>query len=89
MSINFELSQEEIEKIKAQVPYTVKRRRIILDSIVQELNRRNFKSLDDSSKDDLSRVMKIVSDMFPESNSRKVLEYSEIAIRLWNKERSN
>jgi hypothetical protein len=80
-----ELSEEEIERIKAFTPATVKRRKLILEFIVEELNHRNFRSLDEANKDDLQKVMKIVSDMYPESAERKIREYSEVAIRLWKR----
>jgi len=80
-----EFSDEEIERVKSFTPMTVKRRKLILNSIVEELIHRNFKSLDETNRDDLQKVMTIVSEMFPESAERKVHEYSEVAIRLWKK----
>ncbi len=79
------LTQEEVERIKAFTPATVKRRKLILEFIVEELKHRNFRSLDEANRDDLQKVMKIVSDMYPESAERKIREYSEVAIRLWKK----
>jgi hypothetical protein len=87
MSI-IQLTEEEVERIKAFTPLTVKRRKLILNSIVEELNRRSFKRLDETDGEDLRKVMKIVSDMYPESAQRKVQEYSEVAIRLWKKTRN-
>jgi len=83
-----EFTQEEIERIKSFIPTTVKRRKVILDSIVAELNRRHFKTLDETDSGQLSEVERIVSDMYPEANERKVSEYSRVAIRLWKKTRS-
>lgn len=48
-----EYTGEELERIKQYVPMTVKKRELVLDSIVQELNRRGFRSLDESDKEDI------------------------------------
>lgn len=87
MSFDLKFTEEEAEKLKNQIPYTVKVRRMRLDSIVQELNRRNFKTLDETDKEDFSRVESIISDLFPDTSSRKIIEYARVSIRLWNKEK--
>jgi hypothetical protein len=71
--------------MKRYTPFMVKKRKLILDSIVQKLTSLHFKNLDETNSDDLQKIIRIVSDMYPESNSRKIKEYSEIAIRLWKK----
>jgi hypothetical protein len=81
------MSEYEILEV-TYVPSTVRRRKQNLDLIVQELNRRNFRSLDETNKDDLSHVMSIVQDMFPENTERLVKEYSQVAIRLWKRQKT-
>jgi len=83
---NYEGTIAELEV--SFVPATVKRRSIILHSIVEELERRNFKSLSETTKEDLRKVMQIISDMHPETSIRLVREYARASIRLWNRERS-
>lgn len=68
------------------IPATVKRRHAIIVSIVQELKRRNFKSLDDKNSEDLKKVMQIVSDLHPETSFRLVREYAKVSIRSWKRE---
>lgn len=70
------------------VPSTVKKRKENIDSIVQKLDSLHFKSLDETNKENLNHVSKIVSDMFPENTTRLAREYARVAIRLWNKARS-
>jgi hypothetical protein len=84
MSIDF--TQEELERIKQFVPTTVKKRKLALDSLGQELRRRGFKSLDESSDEDLAKVVQIASDMFPQNTPGKIREYAITAIRLWRKQ---
>jgi len=83
-----EYTKEELERIKQYVPMTVKKRELVLDSIVQELNRRGFRSLDESDNEDLAKVVRVVGEMFPENSEKKVTEYSKVAIRLWKKTRN-
>lgn len=80
-----EYTEEELERIKRYAPMTVKKRELVLDSIVQELNRRGFRSLDESDKEDLAKVVRMVGEMLPENSEKKVVEYSKVAIRLWKK----
>ena len=74
---------EELEKLRYQIPYTTRRRKLVLEEISKELDCRNFKSLNEESKEDLEHVIRIVSDMFPESNVRAVKDYAKVSIRLW------
>jgi hypothetical protein len=83
-----DITEEELERIKQYVPTTVRKRRLILDTLVQELNRRGFRSLDESDKGDLAKVVRIAGEMFPENSEKKVVEYSKVAIRLWKKTRN-
>ena len=76
------------EQIKRFVPKTVQKRMALLNGVVAELSKRNFKRLDENNTEDLQKVISIVSDMHPESNYYKVREYARVAIRLWNKQRS-
>ncbi|MDG7000429.1 MAG: hypothetical protein JRN15_15135 [Nitrososphaerota archaeon] len=82
-------SDEELEKVKNLIPYTVKRRMFVLNSIVEELKKRPFKTLDQNDKDDLEHVMSIVQDLHPEANIRTVRDYAKAAIRLWKKVKSD
>ena len=82
-----ELDREQVLRALGFIPRTSQKRMLLLDQIVAELNRRNFKRLDETRHEDLRRVMAIVADMHPESTNRKVREYAEVAIRLWNKQR--
>lgn len=81
-------TDEELERIKQYVPTTVRKRKLVLDSIVRELSRRGFRSLDESNEDDLAKVISIAGGMFPENSEKKIVEYSKVAIRLWNKTRN-
>jgi len=87
MSIDLRFTEAEAEKLMNQVPYTIKVRKYRIDKAVNELKRRNFKTLDDSDQDDLKKVVEILTDLFPDTSSRKILEYAHVAIRLWNKEK--
>lgn len=71
------------------VPKTVQKRMALLRGIVAELNRRKFRSLDETSPDDLRKVIFIVQEMHPESTAYKVAEYSRVSIQLWRKQRSS
>jgi hypothetical protein len=83
MTIQYEISDSEIERIKRFVPATVKRRKLVLDSIVTEIEKNHhFKELDE--KNDLTRIVPIVQAMYPENDLRKIKEWSRIAIQLWN-----
>jgi hypothetical protein len=64
-----------------------RKRKYLIDDVVEELNHRRFGSLEESNPSDLKKVMAIVQDMHPESNFYKVREYSVVAIRIWNKKR--
>ncbi|MDG7000212.1 MAG: hypothetical protein JRN15_13995 [Nitrososphaerota archaeon] len=77
----------EEEQIKKFLPTTVRKRMALLQEIVTELNRRNFKHLDETNTEDFQRVVSIIEDMHPESNYYTVRHYAKVAIRLWNKER--
>jgi hypothetical protein len=83
-----DLTDEEIERLRRYMPPTVKKRKLLIDSIVAELNRRNFKQLDETNKDDLAKVMQLISDLHPESNERTIKDYSRVSIRLWRKQRN-
>jgi hypothetical protein len=80
-----ELTEEELERIRRYEPIPVKKRRLALDSLIQELKRRGFKSLDESNPEDVAKIVKIARDMFPENSEKKIEEYSRVAIRLWNR----
>lgn len=71
------------------IPSTVRKRKENLDTILQVLNRRNFKALEETNKEDLEHVAKIVSDMFPENTQRLARDYARVAIKLWNKAKSS
>ena len=70
------------------IPTTVRKRMALLSGIVAELNRRKFKRLDETRREDLLRVVTIVWGMHPESNYNKCREYATVAIRLWRKQRN-
>jgi hypothetical protein len=74
---------ENNAEIVSFVPTMNKRRKERIDAIVQELNRRNFKSLDETNKEDIEKVTAIVQDMNPDATARKCVEYSRVAIRVW------
>jgi len=82
-----ELDREQVLKVLGFIPRTSQKRMALLDQVVTELNRRNFKHLDETRREDIRRVTVIVADMHPESTNRKIREYSEVAIRLWKKQR--
>ena len=69
------------------VSTAARKRKYLIDDIVEELNSRRFGSLDESNPKDLKKVITIVQDMHPESNYYKCREYSMVAIRIWKKNR--
>jgi len=81
-------TEEELERIIAFLPMTVRKRRLCIDILVQELDRRNFKDLDESSEEDLAKVTSIAEGLFPDNTPRKIREYAGAAIRLWKKTRN-
>lgn len=69
------------------IPASVRRRMDSLNDIVTELNRRRFRSLDETDPQDLRRVIFVVQEMFPENTNYKIAEYAKVAIQLWRKAR--
>ncbi|MDG6912920.1 MAG: hypothetical protein JRN51_07335 [Nitrososphaerota archaeon] len=69
------------------IPATVRKRMYVLNDIVEELNKRKFRNLDETNPTDLKSIISIVQDMHPESNYYKCREYSIVAIRIWKKNR--
>ena len=76
-----------MDRLVRYIPWTVKKRQLVLNSLVKELDKRGFphKKLDESyTSKDFEKVVQIVSEMCPANNSKTVHEYSWTVIRLWN-----
>ncbi len=64
-----------------------RKRKYLIDDIVEELRKHRLRDLDETNPRDLKKVIAIVQDMHPESNYYKCREYSIVAIRIWKKNR--
>lgn len=80
MKIN--ISDTDIEKAMRYAPITVKRRLLIVDSIVAELNNNNFRALDETNAYDVECVMEIISRMYPTVTRQKMRDYAQTSIRV-------
>ena len=69
------------------IPAMVRKRMHIINDIRGDLDRRRFRSLDETDPDDLKKVIDIIQDKRPETNYWKAREYARVCIRQWNKRR--
>lgn len=81
-----ELTDKEAADLARFIPATVKRRKLLLEGIVEELRKRGFRRLDENDREDIEKVRAIVCRLHPESAVRTTREYARTAIFLWNKE---
>ena len=77
----------EQDKIARFVPMTVRKRRAILQSIIHEIEKKRYKSLDENNPEDLNKVTILVEDLLPETSRRTVRDYSVSSIKIWNRKK--
>lgn len=85
--VNYEGNISELEV--TFIPATSKRRSVIIQSIVEEMKKQSFKSLNEYNKQDLKQVSRLIFEMYPTTTERLTREYSRVCIRLWNRERKS
>ena len=82
------LEQYEREKLAKFTPITVRKRKGALASIIQEIEKRHFKNLDEKDKDDLKKIQSIVFELNPELTERTQREYAKACIGIWKIKKS-
>lgn len=80
---------EEYEKqrLKDFLPFTTKKRGMIIEAIIQRMREKGLKGLDESNPDHLKQVIAIVSDISPLTIPRTARDYARVAILLSKKQK--
>ena len=78
-----ELTKTEIENLENFFPTTAKKRRLILNKICSEIEKRHFKKLNEVEEDDLAKISELVFQLYPELSERTIRDYSRTSIKIW------